>query len=504
MIIDQKKMLFFLIPVCILALFISTSIKEGERRYDTLGGKIVTTENFHIFAKRAPGKIEQKVRRWFEQTPGAYDLLVVQDAYLTDVANLILKGYAFFKRCNIKNLGNLNYVFQFPGDSFFIKIFGPNNRFLRTVKANKIPGISVYVRDMQTMVDDRVARCCNYMDFEADAKRIKRYFYASCSQIILDQKPTKKQIKKLIYLLAGAFPQVPIRSFIAECLIEKYLTAATDFTPQSIEAAFNEFLTLACKINYHRCFRKGDLIDKKFINTYNAANRLFFRNRFEEAIDIFGLDKLEKPPNAYIVQVNNKKLYSCSDRDVVLVQECLDNHRPFIYYLERPDLLDQVFTEEVMMQILVAMEYAGLWDITGKNIHINKTTKKITYIDFEQKNDTLPTEIFNKSETKRRLNSCYLMLEFLKRFPAGTLQRKVIDEFIAKKGDYIDFAWYREQAKERDYIDYGVNFAFSHKLSKASNMKVSPGPLGKLLYFADPMSDKLVSLRKQVSDMLTD
>ena len=317
---------------------------------------------------------------------------------------------------------------------------------------------------------------------------------------MLQQKPTKKQIRSLAYLLSGAFPQSSIRGFIYDCLQEKYIKR--DFRPISVMDAFDQMLTFAFAAASYRCYNKKDLIGKKFIDTYNIANRVFSRARFVEAIDTFGLHTLEKPPKSYVVQISKTNSGSCLDKDIVLVQYPLKNHKPFAFYLKRPQLLNTIFNAETLMQLLQAMKYAGLWDVTGENIWVNTKTNKVTYIDFEPKNDILPHEIFNKSAYRCRLNTCYLMLEFLKRFATGTVQRAAVCDFMIKNPD-IDLDWYRKECLKSHKTYFNTGFEFEEKLTSSSRTTIALGPLGRLMYYYDPMSNLCVALRKQVRDQIS-
>lgn len=467
--------------------------------YDSIGGVQVTKENICDLVSKAPAALEKRVCDWFNIHPKAYDILIKQAGSLLDTGNIICNVQTFFRIQKIENLGNFNYVFKIPGEAFFVKVCGVLNRFIYSVHSYNIPGMVLYLRGIEKKFGNTFLPYYPYMDFQQDKERIKKYFYVCCSQDILQQKASKKQIGGIINLLAGAFPQGPLRGFLYDCLIEKYRNR--DFSPKTVAQAFDQMLDFASLTASYRCYNKKQLIGKKFIDTYNIANRVFARARFVEAIDKFGLDKLEKPPQSYLISVNPQKIHSCIDKDVVLVQYPLENHRPFKFYLERPKLLNIIFTQKVFGQLLQAMAYAGLWDINGENIQVNIHTHKVTYIDFEPNNEILPYEIFNKSERRRRINLCYLMLEFIKRFKVGTPQRKAVDEFMRNNKE-IDFNWYMQEDHKKNEVYLKSGFEFTNKLTQSSKFVIPLGPLGQLLYYDDPTRDKLGNLRKRVLDVI--
>jgi len=481
--------------------FYDNGQREVYAGYDSIGGKKVTKENILQLVESVPVAVKKKVAGWFNVNPQAYRILVEQNGFLTDVGQFIFNARAFLNIKGIKSVGNFNYVFKFPGEDFFIKIFGANNRFIYTTSAYNIIGLGLYLRLVEKKCGGQLLPYYAYMDFQQDKKRIKNYFYLCCPRDILRQVPTKKQLKALLDLLVGAFPQVALRGFLYDCLVEKY--AHNDFNPATVEDAFNQMLDFACEASSFRCYNRKDLAGKKFIDTYNIANRVFHRARFVEAIEKFHLDRLEKPPQSYVIRLNSHRPHSCIDKDVVLVQYPLQSHKPFKFYLKRPSILNVIFDKETFAQLLKAMKYAGLWDITGENIQVNTKTNKVTYIDFEPKNDILPHEIFNKCDKKRKLNLCYLMFEFLKRFAEGTIQREAVCEFILSNHE-IDLTWYqRYNLKKHAALYRNVNFEFKKKLAATHRHTVTQGPLGKLLYYFDPTSDSCAFLRKEVKLILT-
>ena len=501
-----KNRFFILIFVLLPAILIFTGVKifylKPESRYegyDSIGGKKVTKDTILRFVEPTPVELKEKVRGWFQAHPKAYEVLVKQNGFLKDVGNLILNAKLLFKLYGISNLGNFNYVFRIPGERFFIKIFGANNRFAYSVSYYKFSGSGLYLRRMEKKFDDTYYPFYEYMDFDQDKERIKSYFYLCCPKAILMRLPSKKQIKELIHIVTGAFPQSALRGFIYDCLIKKY--GHNGFAFQSIKDAFNQMLDFSSYAASYRCYNKKDLLSTAFIDTYNIANRVFYRVRFVEAIDKFQLDRLERPPKSYVINVSSKRRRSCMDKDVVLVQYPLQNHRPFKFYLKRPMLLNKIFDKKSFGQLLRAMKYAGLWDITGENIYVNTKTKRITYIDFEPKNDILPHEIFNKSEEKRKLNLCYLMFEFLKRFPVGTAQRESVLEFIQDNKE-IDLSWYAKVCREKGVKSFDSGFEFVDILIQSYGGSVKQSALGELLYYAEPMSDARADLRKEVVDRL--
>jgi len=488
---------FFLL----LLLFSPKGAAVDKDRYDTIGGKIVTRDTVDQLVPKAPKDIEYKVKKWFYICPGAYDILVKQGGVLTDVGNLILKCDQFFAKYRLKNLGNFNYVFKFSGESFFVKIFGPNNRFIYSANDYGLYAANIYTRLIRKKKDGRYINAYDYMDLEEDKKRIKEYFYCCFPDQLLESRPTKKQRLKLLSMVAGAFPQSTVRGVVFEFLHQRYRKNIRKVKEKTIRELFEEFLDYAFYVVGFRCYRRDELEGKKFVETHNIANRVFCRARFEEAIDKFNLHRLEKPPKSYMIHLNQKDSAVFSDRNVVLVQYALEEHEPFETYLKNRKLLNKVFTREVMLQLLTAMKYAGLWDITGKNIHVNKKNNKITYIDFEPKNDVMLDELFNKSETKLRINLCYLMTEFTKRFPLGTEQRTAVEQFM-KDNKEIDLEWYFEETARRTRLLKEKNGRKNKFLSTGANCLRGPSLLGKLVYYDNPLDEECDKLRQGIFEAL--
>ena len=502
----KKKLLFLFLSVLfflwVISFFVfqADNISLKEVRYDTVNGVKVTKDNICMFLPKVPGEIKKKVIGWFKNNKRAYEILVKQDCYLSDVGNMIMKGDLLQVKNKIKNLGDVNYVFKLPDQDFFIKIFGPNNRFLRTVKHLGINGSTLYMRDVRKFVQGVPVHDYRYMGFDEDKKRIQEYFYACVSGDFLKSVPNQGQIKNLIYVVAGALPQSILRGLVYNCLVERYIKGDYCFGSKSVGQLFDEFLDYTFEVVRSRCYRKSDLVDQKCIDTFSCACRMFHYLRFCEAIEMLGLYRLEKPPKTYILNVNDKDPNCYADKNVVVLQEVLRDHKRFEFYLKRPDILDKVFDGEVILQLLTAMQYAGLWDITGENIYVNTKNNKVTYIDFEPKNDSRPEELFNNSEEKLRFNLCYLVLEFIKRFPDGTDQRKVVDKFI-KDNKQINIDWYIKKFNERLLLD-NKDIPREILVAMKKRLFLEASPLGNLLYYSDPKGEKREYLRKQVVDLL--
>ena len=485
----KNRFLFWFLSMPIILTFtvliLRTNICKNKKiDYNTVGSQKVSHINFYNLVEKVPKSIAYDVRHFFKTYPESKSLLVHQDVDLSNVGNVFLHATKFFSLYNIKNYGKLNYVFKLPDSDYFVKICGPNNRFFYSVHSYGIQGVNLYIRHQYSMQNGVMQDLYNYVDLHSDKEKIRDYFYHVCTQKnILEKSMSKARVKEIITQVAGALPQAILRGFVYSLLEKKFLLDTYDYTQKTVESLFEEVLDYTFYLVDQRCYKKSDLEGKSFVNSYNIANRVFSCKRFEEAIDTFGLDKLEKPPRSYIMNVSDTSPDSCADKDVVLLQEIIQENVPFSVFLENRELLNQVFTYDAVKQLLKAMKYAGLWDVTGDNIQVNRKTKKITYIDFEPKNDILPDQWFNNSEYKRRMNLGYLMLQFTKRFEPGTPQRAAVDSFINENCD-IDIAWYNRE--------------FNKKMSKYKfnnrGWAMPESLLGKLLRYDDCENQQALSL----------
>jgi len=289
------------------------------------------------------------------------------------------------------------------------------------------------------------------VSFEEEKERVKRFFSLCCPEEFLCSKPTKLQLKKLACMVAGAIVHDYIKPFVYFAIQKKYLSLRSSFAPKTIDEACNEFVEYCFEIVKERCYERADFVNKKFIDTYNIASRMFYRERFAEAIDKFNLDALEKPPLSYILNIGSEDPYSCEDKNTILIQFSLKNHKSLEYYvMNDPAMIDEVFTRKAINQLLQAFEYSGLWDMYVKNIFINVETKKITYIDFEYNHDVKQNQLFNKDEIQRKssfLYAIYLGRRMFSKFPR---QKAIIENFIDKhcRREFLAFLEYIKSNKK--------------------------------------------------------
>ena len=139
-------------------------------------------------------------------------------------------------------------------------------------------------------------------------------------------------------------------------------------------------------------YKKADIEGKQIGDSYGTAARIFHCQRFAEAIDTFNLNRLEKPPVSYILNLNEYAPDSCKDEDLIFLQKKLEEHEPLEAYFESYEHLDTVLDKQALTQLLLAAKYAGVWDFSGSNIFVNKKTNQITMIDFEPYRDATKSE----------------------------------------------------------------------------------------------------------------
>jgi len=490
----NRFLFWFLFVPAVLAISVfmlrTNMFKARIVEYDTIAGKRVSEANFYSVVDKAPKSIAYDVNRFFNKYPEAKALLLEQDVDLANIGNILLNAKKFFNRYGIKDFGKLNYVFRLPGTDYLVKICGPNNRFFYAIYSYGICGVNLYLRQNKR-VHRGEQEVYSYVDFYQEKERIKKTFYLSCNKDILIKPSSQAYIKEIMNLVAGALPQAILRGFVYSTLEQKFLTNTYNVADKTVEDVFSDILEYTFYLVGERCYKRGDLEKRKFVDSYNIANRVLSCKRFEEAIELFKLDKLAKPPKTYIVNLNPDNPDSCVDKDVVLVQEILEENLPFRVFLQDKKLLNAIFTYDAVKQLLKAMKYAGLWDITGENIRISKRTGKITYIDFEPKNDILPDEWFNKSERKRKMNLGYLMLQFTKRFEPGTPQRAAVENFVQNSND-IDLDWYNREYKKQ---------LSRHKFQQRG-WSMEEGLLCTLLRYKDDNCEQVLALRRAIGKKL--
>jgi len=488
----RKKVLFFL-SIFILAVFILSSwfVKNYffGNPYNTVGGVPVTIENLHTLVPKAPAAIINNVTRLFKTYPEAYDVLVKQHDLLTDVGNIASDCNSFFKiHPELKDIGGINYIFKMPSEDFLIKISGPSTRLYNTSMKMGLGMKVAYFRRVYKPGMERDKTFCGYTSFDEDKRRIKKYFCMCVPERFLNQKPTRGQLKQLAYMVCGALAHYELSGTAEYDLYEKFLNNL-NYNPKTIEQALNEFLDSVFESIEPFCYKKSDVEGKMFADTYNVASRVFHMARFNEAIDVLGLDRLEKPPAGYILNVNPKKPNSCSDRDVVFVQRLLKDFKPLNFYMKskmkyhRDEILYFIVDDEAISQLCKAIWYSGLWDINGDNILINEKTEKIMYIDFEHNRDVIPCQLFNGSKKKVNMNFCEAILGFLRLFSGFSEQTEAIYKFV--KENNFDLEFYRKEA-----------FSRVHRRKKAGYKNFSP--LGWMVCYEDTSNEICERLKKVV------
>jgi len=442
----KKKIILLGVLFAFLGVVTVFYVKKKTRYtgYDSIGGKKVTIENFHLFLKKTPKEIEKKVRQWFATHPNAYKVLVRQEGFLGDISKKLKTSEEFFAvHKDIANTSAINYIFKVPRETFFLKISGPNNRFTNSVYNMGLGCRLIYSRSLfgKGKKNPEAKPVC----LDEDKQVIMRCFKWCCPQNLLKKKPTKSQVRVLIALVVGALPREELMQIVEPILVDTFFKIDT-FKPKTIEETFKVLVDYAFRILKEICYDNKILMSKKCIDTYQTASRFFHQQRFNEAIDLFNLNALEHAPETYVINISSgpRHRLSCSDEYVVLAQKAVpDYYKPLDFYTKGPqDLLDAVFSREAFLQLLQGLKYAGCNDINGKNVYVNSKTKKITYIDFEQYGFTEKTELFNKKEGIRRRNLYGVLIGFFKQFKATARQAYYLHSFIQKK--WPEFYTYKE------------------------------------------------------------
>jgi len=493
-----KKKIFFLflsllfLLLIIISLFILIKYKRcrvysnNSNNYNTIYGVPVTKNNLCSLVAKTPKDIYNKVTNWFQEN-GAYNILVRQKKYLIDVGTCDRDARHFFKKNNsIKNIGGMNYIFKLPSDDLIVKISGPSNRLYNTAAGEGFDSKTAYFRSMYTSGDSTYDICCEYMSFEDDKKRIKNCLYRCCPECFLQKCPNKKQLQELIYQLCGALAQKSLSGIAEHRLYQEFLRKK-NFGTKNFYQACDLFLDKIYDTIAPLCYTKEKFNKKSFADTYNTASRVFHLARFNEAINTFNLDKLQKAPSAYIINLNPGKPDSCSDKDIVVVQKLLKNCKSTEYYMKsRPEIMDEIFTKETLYQLLQAIEYSGLWDINGDNIFINMQNKKIIYMDYEHARMIAPNESFNQSVQKVKDGFCQALLGFMRLFKRFPRQYNIITSFIKEYNIDVDTYIKKQSLRGR----------------KSSRNFDAFSPLGCLLCYQDVNNNTCKKLKKIVYERL--
>jgi len=459
--------------------------------YNTIGGVSVSVKNIETLVPKAPADVVNNVHFLFEVYSEAYDTLVKQHDLLTEVGNCASDCASFFtNHPELKNIGGINYIFKVPSEDFLVKISGPSTRLYNTAMHMGLGMKIAYFRRVYKPGMQQGKTFCRYMSFDEDKKLIEKYFRMCVPRMFLQEKPTRNQLRKLAYMVCGSLAHFGL-SGRADCRIEETFLNNLDYCPKTIQQALSDFLDCAFDAIQSFCYQKSDLVGKAFADTYNVASRVFHMARFNEAIDVFRLDRLARPPMGYIVHVNPQKPYSCSDRDVVFVQQMVKDFKTVQFYISSDkkqvyDQLFQVFDDEAIRQLCKAIQYSGLWDINGDNILINEKTKKIMYIDFEHNRDVTPNQLFNGSKEKVQNNVCEAIVGLLKLFRSFRAQKLAIHAFV-KEND-IDL----ESYVQAPLVNIG-------KTTKRYN---NFSPLGWLLCYEDTSSQRCQKLKQVVCQQL--
>jgi len=484
----SKKIIFFLSVFILAGVTLFYLHTKNSNPYNTIGGVKVTINNLHTLVPKAPGELAGKVRRLFKKYPEACGVLVKQHDLLTDVGKSASDCSSFFDtHKELKNIGGINYIFKMPSDNFLIKISGPSVRLYNTAMKMGLGMKTAYFRRMYKPGMEGGKTTCDYVSFDQDKQLIKKYFCMCVPESFLQQKPTREQLKQVSCMVCGALAYFELSGIAEYALYEKFLNDLS-YDPKTIEQALHEFLDCAFESLEPFCYKKSDIADKTFADTYNVASRVFHMARFNEAIDKFGLNRLEKPPVGYVVNVNPNKPYSYSDKDVVFVQRLLKDFKSVNFYMKsnlkhhKDEILYFTVDREAILQLCKAIQYSGLWDINGDNIFINEKTKKIMYIDFEHNRDVTPCQLFNGDKEKVNKNFCEAVLGLLRLFGSFNLQKEAVYTFV--KENNFDLEFYKKEAYNR----------VARRKKGYNNFS----PLGWLLCYEDTSSEKCERLKQLV------
>jgi len=471
----QKKTIIFLLIsfssfLLIIYGFFSFKTYTHKNYYNTLNtlntlnGIVVTKDNLLSLVESAPKELELKVKNWFSKD-NAYEVLVKQRDLLTDVGSCDADCQCFFDaHPQIKNIGGINYVFMLPSSKYIVKISGPSNRFLNSTKELGLDLRAAYFRSIYSKEAPKSIRAntdtnlgfsvskknkiyCRYMSFDEDKARIRNYFYHCCPKSLLFAQPNKAQLKELAYQVSGAMAQKNLAGVAEYNIQDKYINNK-NYRPDNLKEAFEQFLDAAFEAIESLCYKKKNLLNKPFLDTYNTASRMFHMYRFNEAIDKFNLVRLQKPPKSYLVNLNKNKQNSCADKDVVFVQEILQNCKSIEFFMQNnPHKIEEIFTYTAMCQLLKALSYAGLWDINCDNIFVNIKNNKILYMDFEHDRRVSHKELFNGTQEKVTRCLHKLLIGFVGLFKTFPRQLRAISHFVDENN--IDLNTYVQQKNTR-------------------------------------------------------
>jgi hypothetical protein len=181
---------------------------------------------------------------------------------------------------------------------------------------------------------------------------------------------------------------------------------------------------------------------KNSIKTYQTASRFFYYLRLIEAKDTYNLSKVEIP-KTYLVKFNKKK--SNEDGNTFFVQERLsdEEYMPLNIIKDKSILLlGKNKKGDVLAQLLVAIKYAGLWDLSDGNVLVNKKTGSLALIDLEQPNTMKLEQSWNKMTEKdkkdknnlpdRYLHSVTSGIQFLYGYSKDKAYIKKLNELVNK------------------------------------------------------------------------
>ncbi len=419
---------------CISLSLLTARGASFEIQMDTINGKKVTTENFQNHFERPPLEFVYKMKEWIQDHPGAHTLVCAPEGCMTDVGYMSLLAKRFFDDYgDTEDIGSMNHVFELPNTDFLVKITSANSRFLYTASELGLDfSFGIMLRSIK---NGKKGTSIGYVDLQEDKQRVQEYLFACFDQTFLSKRPQGWQLERLVEVVSDAMPARMVRRYVYDRMVETYVKSEIAYTPETLKEAFEEYIDTAFIFANEVGYKKADIDGKKIGDSYGTAGRMFHCQRFAEAIDKFNLDRLEKPPVSYVLNLNEHALDSCKDEDLIFLQKKLDNHEPLKTYFESQERLDTVLDKQAVTQLLLAAKYAGVWDFSGSNIFVNKETNQITMIDFEHYRDATKNELFGTNKEKLKRNFCIFLFYALDRLPKDCVQKKWLLEFIENDND---------------------------------------------------------------------
>lgn len=137
-----------------------------------------------------------------------------------------------------------------------------------------------------------------------------------------------------------------------------------------------------------------DRVIARWPKTYQTVSRLATYLRAKEAVDLFHLDKVTLP-STYILGLEEDLPNQVNDDNSLIIQEKIDQ----AYSVRSISVSDRAaaITPEAVRQVAIVIIYASMWDINA-NLMINPFTRNFVISDFEQPNNSNPSNFFMKKD----------------------------------------------------------------------------------------------------------